>query len=72
MTQTPHDDWAVDLAARTASRGRDVVRFDAGDQASMAIAFVASAAASLEEQCLIAGEATFAIWETIKAADHQP
>lgn len=57
--------WDVDLTTGQAKRDADVVHFDPGEGRAMAIAFIACGTSSLEERCLIAGEAADAIWATI-------
>ena len=53
--------WKVDYTRNLASRGPVLIRFSEAAEQGFCIAFVAGAASSLEEQCLIAGEATMAI-----------
>lgn len=68
MGRGSYAEWTVDLSTGLASRDADVIQFDAGSQRSISIAFVAGGDCSLDEQCLIAGEAAFAIWKAIGKA----
>jgi hypothetical protein len=72
VNRSVYENWMVNLAAGIASRDAYVVQFDAGNRRSIAVAFVAGRACSLEEQCLIAGEATSAILKAIGDAGDGP
>lgn len=65
-TDATNHDWIVDLGQRLAFRGSSVIRFDRNQDQTFDMTFVAGGDCSLEEQCLIAGEAVAAIRSKIR------
>ncbi len=57
----PARDWIVDLTKSLASCGAHVITFSQNLGHNLGVSFIAGGDASLEERCLIAGEATAAI-----------
>lgn len=55
------ESWTVDLETKLASRDSDILKFREIDGQMLAVTFVGGGNCSLEERCLIAGEAAAAI-----------